>query len=69
MSDGLLVVIVLVALAFDFTNGFHDTANAVATSVSTRALSPRVAVAIAAIMNFVGAFTSTKVAKAASPGS
>ena len=44
MSDGLLVVIVAVALAFDFTNGFHDTANAVATSVSTRALSPRIAV-------------------------
>ncbi|MGH3141289.1 MAG: inorganic phosphate transporter, partial [Gaiellales bacterium] len=68
MSDGLLVVIVLVALGFDFTNGFHDTANAVATSVSTRALSPRVAVAIAAIMNFVGAFTSTKVAQTVGDG-
>ena len=43
MSDGLLVLVVVVALLFDFTNGFHDTANAVATSVSTRALSPRVA--------------------------
>ena len=44
----LLIVIVAVALCFDFTNGFHDTANAIATSVSTRALSPRVAVAMAA---------------------
>jgi inorganic phosphate transporter, PiT family len=68
MSDGLLVVIVAVALAFDFTNGFHDTANAVATSVSTRALSPRIAVLIAAIMNFLGAFTSTAVAKTVGDG-
>jgi PiT family inorganic phosphate transporter len=68
MSDGLLVVIVVVALLFDFTNGFHDTANAVATSVSTRALSPRVAVLIAAIMNFLGAFTSTAVAKTVGGG-
>ena len=52
----LLVVTVAVALAFDFTNGFHDTANAVATSVSTRALSPRLAVLIAAIANLAGAF-------------
>jgi inorganic phosphate transporter, PiT family len=68
MSDGLLVVIIAVALLFDFTNGFHDTANAVATSVSTRALTPRVAVLIAAVMNFVGAFTSTKVAKTVGDG-
>ena len=68
MSDGLLVVVVAVALAFDFTNGFHDTANAVATSVSTRALTPRMAVLIAAVMNFVGAFTSTKVAKTVGDG-
>jgi inorganic phosphate transporter, PiT family len=68
MSDGLLVVIVAVALLFDFTNGFHDTANAVATSVSTRALPPRLAVLIAALMNFVGAFTSTKVAKTVGDG-
>jgi inorganic phosphate transporter, PiT family len=68
MSDGLLVLIVAVALAFDFTNGFHDTANAVATSVSTRALSPRVAVLIAAIMNFLGAFSSTAVAKTVGDG-
>ena len=45
MSDAILVIVVGVALAFDFTNGFHDTANAVATSVSTRALPPRLAVA------------------------
>jgi inorganic phosphate transporter, PiT family len=61
-GDVLLVGVVAFALAFDFTNGFHDTANAVATSVSTRALSPRSAVAIAAIANFAGAFTSTAVA-------
>jgi inorganic phosphate transporter, PiT family len=63
-----LVVVVAIALAFDFTNGFHDTANAVATSVSTRALSPRKAVLIAAVMNFLGAFTSTKVAKTVGGG-
>jgi PiT family inorganic phosphate transporter len=59
----LLVVTIVVALAFDFTNGFHDTANAVATSVSTRALSPRLAVLIAAIANLGGAFVTTAVAK------
>jgi PiT family inorganic phosphate transporter len=58
----LLVVTVVAALAFDFTNGFHDTANAVATSVSTRALTPRVAVAIAALANLAGAFATTAVA-------
>ena len=68
MSDGLLVVVVVVALLFDYTNGFHDTANAVATSVSTRALTPRIAVLIAAIMNFLGAFTSTAVAKTVGGG-
>ena len=47
-SDLVLVIVVGTALAFDFTNGFHDTANAVATSISTRAMSPRVAVALAA---------------------
>ena len=59
----LLVVVVVVALFFDFTNGFHDTANAVATSVSTRALSPRAAVALAAAMNFAGALVTTNVAR------
>jgi len=58
----LLVITVVVALAFDFTNGFHDTANAVATSVSTRALTPRVAVAVAALANLAGAFATTAVA-------
>jgi PiT family inorganic phosphate transporter len=58
----LVVIVVLVALAFDFTNGFHDTANAVATSVSTHALSPRVAVLVASVANLVGAFVTTAVA-------
>src|SRR5216684_3135642 len=49
MDSALLVIVVVVALGFDFTNGFHDTANAVATSVSTRALTPRMAVLIAAL--------------------
>ena len=59
----LTILVVIFALAFDFINGFHDTANAIATSVSTRALKPRVAVLMAAIMNFVGALTFTGVAK------
>src|SRR5574340_1234635 len=62
MDNVLLVIVVVVALAFDFTNGFHDTANAVATSVSTRALSPRLAVSIAAVANLGGAFVTTAVA-------
>jgi PiT family inorganic phosphate transporter len=61
-SDIILVIVVATALAFDFTNGFHDTANAVATSISTRALAPKVAVGLAAILNFAGAFISLKVA-------
>jgi len=64
--DALLIITILVvvfALAFDFINGFHDTANAIATSVSTRALPPRTAVLLAAVMNFVGALTFTGVAK------
>jgi PiT family inorganic phosphate transporter len=64
----LLVITVVVALAFDFTNGFHDTANAVATSVSTRALTPRVAVAVAAVANLAGAFATTAVAKTVGSG-
>jgi PiT family inorganic phosphate transporter len=64
----LLVVTVVVALAFDFTNGFHDTANAVATSVSTRALSPKLAVIIAAGANLAGAFATTAVAKTVGSG-
>ena len=58
----------VVALAFDFTNGFHDSANAVATSVSTRALSPRAAVFVAAIANLAGAFVTTAVAKTVGQG-
>jgi PiT family inorganic phosphate transporter len=64
----LLVVVVIVALGFDFTNGFHDTANAVATSVSTRALSPRLAVSVAAVANLAGAFVTTAVAKTVGKG-
>lgn len=59
----LIILTVLLALCFDFTNGFHDTANAIATSVSTRALSPRAAVLLASVMNLVGALTFTGVAK------
>jgi inorganic phosphate transporter, PiT family len=68
VSTALLVLVIVVALGFDFTNGFHDTANAVATSVSTRALSPRVAVAIAAVANLAGAFVTTAVAKTIGKG-
>src|SRR6058998_1716871 len=63
MNDVLLVVVVAIALGFDFTNGFHDTANAIATSVGTRALSPRMAVLIASVANLAGAFVTTAVAK------
>ena len=53
-ADLILVIVVATALAFDFTNGFHDTANVVATSISTRAMAPRIAVGYAAVLNFVG---------------
>jgi inorganic phosphate transporter, PiT family len=68
VDDVLLVIVVIVALGFDFTNGFHDTANAVATSVSTRALSPRMAVLTAAVANLAGAFVTTAVAKTVGKG-
>jgi inorganic phosphate transporter, PiT family len=58
----ILCVVVLTALAFDFMNGFHDTANAMATSVATGALKPKAAVALSAILNLVGAFLSIQVA-------
>jgi PiT family inorganic phosphate transporter len=58
----IIIAVVVVALVFDYTNGFHDAANAIATSVSTRALTPRVALLMAAVMNFVGAFLGQKVA-------
>jgi inorganic phosphate transporter, PiT family len=67
-SDIILVIVVATALAFDFTNGFHDTANAIATSVSTRAMSPRFAVALASVLNFVGAFLSLAVAATVAQG-
>src|SRR5215210_4141307 len=67
-SDLLLVVVVIVALGFDFTNGFHDTANAMATSIATRALRPRVALALAAALNFAGAFISIEVATTIAEG-
>jgi PiT family inorganic phosphate transporter len=63
-----LVVIIVVALAFDYTNGFHDAANAIAVAVSTKALTPRVALALAAVMNLVGALLSTEVAKTVGAG-
>jgi PiT family inorganic phosphate transporter len=61
-SDVILVIVVATALAFDFTNGFHDTANVVATSISTGAARPQVAIGIASLLNFVGAFISISVA-------
>jgi PiT family inorganic phosphate transporter len=64
----LVVVVIITALAFDFTNGFHDTANAMATSIATGALRPKVAVAISGVLNLVGAFISTAVAKTISGG-
>lgn len=66
MELAIIIAVVLVALVFDYTNGFHDAANAIATSVSTRALTPRAALAMAAVMNFVGAFLGQKVAETVS---
>ncbi|ARC57703.1 Low-affinity inorganic phosphate transporter 1 [Frondihabitans sp. 762G35] len=63
-----VILVIVVALIFDFTNGFHDTANAMATSVATGALKPRTAVIISAVLNLVGAFLSTEVAKTVSSG-
>jgi PiT family inorganic phosphate transporter len=64
----LLVSVIALALLFDFTNGFHDTANAIATSVATRAVSPKIAVIGAAVLNFVGAFVSLSVAATIATG-
>jgi inorganic phosphate transporter, PiT family len=69
--DGSLLILILViitALSFDVTNGFHDTANAMATSIATGALAPRVAVALSAVLNVVGAFLSLKVAATVASG-
>ncbi|MDX6526767.1 MAG: inorganic phosphate transporter, PiT family, partial [Gaiellales bacterium] len=67
-SDLLLVIVVGTALAFDFTNGFHDTATAMATSIATRALPPRIAVALSAVLNVAGAFLSLAVATTIAKG-
>lgn len=64
----LLLIVVVTALAFDFTNGFHDTGNAVATSIASGALAPRVAVALSAVLNLIGAFLSTAVAATIAKG-
>jgi len=64
----LLLCVIVLAVIFDFINGFHDTANAIATSVSTRVLSPKVAVSMAAVLNMVGALTGTAVAKTVGAG-
>ena len=68
VDNVLIVVVVLTALSFDFTNGFHDTANAMATSIATGALSPRVAVLVSATLNLVGAFLSISVAATIASG-
>ncbi len=67
-NDFLLVLVVVTALAFDFTNGFHDTGNAMATAIATKAISPRVAVALAGVLNLVGAFLSLSVAATIASG-
>jgi inorganic phosphate transporter, PiT family len=67
-NDFVLVLVVIIALSFDFTNGFHDTGNAMATSIATKALSPRVAVALSGVLNLVGAFLSLSVAATIASG-
>ena len=62
MELAIVIAVIVTALAFDYTNGFHDAANAIATSVSTRALTPKVALVLAAVMNFVGALLGQEVA-------
>ncbi len=66
--SAMLVIVILLAIVFDYVNGFHDTANAIATSVATRALSPRIAILMAASFNFIGAFAGTAVAKTVGSG-
>ena len=68
MELAAIIVVIVVALGFDYTNGFHDAANAIATSVSTRALAPRTALIMAAVMNLVGAFLGTAVATTVGSG-
>ncbi len=67
-SDVTLMIVIVTAVAFDFTNGFHDTANVVAAAISTRAIPPRLAVAFASLLNFGGAFISLKVAATVGQG-
>src|SRR3954452_15280633 len=67
-GDVIVVLVVVAALTFDFTNGFHDTANAMATTIATGALRPRIAVGVAAILNFAGAFISISVAATVAQG-
>jgi PiT family inorganic phosphate transporter len=67
-SEAILILVVVIAVCFDFTNGFHDTANAVATAIATGALKPRVAVAMSAVLNLAGAFISIKVAATIAKG-
>ena len=64
----MVALVISLALFFDFTNGFHDTANAMATPIATGAIKPKTAVALAAVLNLVGAFLSTEVAKTVSGG-
>ena len=66
MEFAIVAAVVVVALVFDYTNGFHDAANAIATSISTRALTPRIALLLAAVMNFVGALLGQEVARTVS---
>jgi PiT family inorganic phosphate transporter len=68
MDLAIVITVVVVALAFDYTNGFHDAANAIATSVATRALAPRTALIMAAVMNMIGAFLGTEVASTVGSG-
>ena len=67
-SELILILVVGAGLAFDFTNGFHDTANAMATSIATGALKPKVAVILSACLNFAGAFISISVAATIAKG-
>jgi PiT family inorganic phosphate transporter len=68
MDLAIIIAVIAVALVFDYTNGFHDAANAIATSISTRALTPRVALVMAALFNFLGAFIGTGVAATVGQG-
>ena len=63
-----IAIVITLAMGFNYTNGFHDAANAIATSVSTRALTPRIALLLAAVFNLVGAFFGAKVAKTVGSG-